>query len=327
MDLPWIKPLVSSTVIIKHCNSYVCLGVVFTAYGRCTTSLQEHLDSKNRELNKLLVFLATNYDAPFHVKKRVLEAAFLSSILYGCESWLKVSLKPVEVMYMKAVRALLGVRATTPTNLCLLEGGFKPLESMVKTRQKKFFEKTTTARSEMTDDPLMHAINITKELHKPIWSYIESLLNGDNFVDDKINEIKESVRNANESATKLHTYIALNPDLEVHALYTNKSYSVPDYLRISFTRYRLSSHMLRVEIGRWSRTPRNDRLCPCKTGIQDEFHIFTCPLVNDHTNSFAKSCTTPAELFQDTTPDDLRILHKILNSLSDFNTNSSSIEP
>ena len=62
--------------------------------------------------------------------------------------------------------------------------------------------------------------------------------------------MKESIRNAAPEATRSHTYIALNPELDVHPLYTKKSFTIPDYLRISFTRYRLSSHMLRVEIGR-----------------------------------------------------------------------------
>ena len=136
-------------------------------------------------MNKLLISFATNYDAPFRVKKRVLEAAFLSTILYGCESWLKVSLKPVTAMYMKAVRAPLGVRATTPTNLCIVEGGLKPLESLVKQRQKKFFQKMMTARAELHEDPLMHAIGNTRERNKPVWSYVESVLSGDNFVEEE----------------------------------------------------------------------------------------------------------------------------------------------
>lgn len=310
-----------STIIVKHCDSYVYLGVVFTADGKCLSSLQEHLNAKNRELNKLLIFFATNYDAPFEVKKRVLEAAFLSTILYGCESWLKVPLKTVEVMYMKAVRALLGVRATTPTNLCLLEGGLKPLESLVKSRQKKFFEKMMTKRADMTDDPLMHAINITKELNRPMWSYVESVLSVENFPKMMTDAMKESIQNAAPSATRSHTYLALNPELDVHPLYTKKSSTIPDYLRISFTRYRLSSHMLRVEIGRWSRTPRDERMCPCRTGIQDESHIFMCPLV---TNTFTKPCRTPADLFQDTSFNDLDTLHKTLNSFHDANVGSSS---
>ena len=91
-------PFILSNLVIKHCTSYVYLGVIFTSDGRCTTSLAEHLSNKSKELNKLLIFFATNYDAPFQVKKRVLEAAFMSTILYGCESWLKVPLKPVNIM-------------------------------------------------------------------------------------------------------------------------------------------------------------------------------------------------------------------------------------
>ena len=110
-------PFVMPNVIVNQCKKYVYLGVVFTDNGRADSSLHAHLDAKNKELNKLLILFATNYDAPFLVKKRVLEAAFMSSILYGCESWLNVSLKPVETMYLKAVKALLGVRITTPNNL------------------------------------------------------------------------------------------------------------------------------------------------------------------------------------------------------------------
>ena len=312
-------PFVLSNLVIKHCSSYVYLGVIFTSDGRCSTSLAEHLKNKNKELNKLLIFFATNYDAPFRVKKRVLEAAFLSTILYGCESWLKVSLKPVTAMYMKAVRALLGVRATTPTNLCLVEGGLKPLESLVKQRQKKFFHKMLTSRAELHEDPLMHTIDIAREHNKPVWSYVESVLNGDKFVEEELSNIREAIRSAPASSTKSHTYLSLNPTLEVHPLYTDCNRTIPDYLRISFTRFRMSSHMLRVETGRWNRTPRDQRLCQCGLGIQNEPHVFVCPLVSNITNSFSKVCPTPKEFFQDTNVGDLRVLHQIMDFLSTHN--------
>ena len=311
-------PFFIANVVIKHCMSYVYLGVVFTSDGRCTTSLSEHLSSKNKELNKLLIFFAANYDAPFRVKKRVLEAAFLSSILYGCESWLKISLKPVQTMYLKAVRSLLGVRATIPTNLCLIEGGLKPLESLVKARQNKFFKKMITSRAEMIDDPLMHAISITREHNKPMWSYIQNVLNGDadHFVDAETKTMKDDVQNAPPSGTRFRTYFSLNPTLEVHPIYTDCSMTIPDYLRISFTRFRLSSHMLRVETGRWSRTPRDERLCQCGTDIQNEQHLFVCPLVKNVTDSFSKPCATPKDFFENTTLSDLRTLHQTLDLMS-----------
>ena len=315
-------PFILSNLVIKHCTSYTYLGVIFTSDGRCTTSLAEHLRNKSKELNKLLIFFATNYDAPFQVKKRVLEAAFMSTILYGCESWLKVPLKPVNVMYLKAVRVLLGVRSTTPGNLCLIEAGLKPLECLVKQRQKNFYEKMLTSRSEMTDDPLMHAIGIAKEHNKPVWSYIQNILGGDKFSEKEIANMKETILNASPSATRFHTYISLNPTLEVHPLYTDKLAAIPDYLRISFTRFRLSSHMLKIETGRWCRTPREERLCECNTSIQDELHVFLCPLVVNLTGSFSRPCTNAKEFFDGTTVTDLKILHKILDRLSN-NHNAS----
>ena len=122
----------------------------------------------------------------------------------------------------------------------------------------------------------MHAIGIAREHNKPVWSYVESVLSGDNFVEEELSNIKEAIQSAPASATKSHTYLSLNPTLEVHPLYTDCNRTVPDYLRISFTRFRMSSHMLRVETGRWSRTPRDQRLCQCGLGVQNEPHVFVC---------------------------------------------------
>ena len=103
-------PIRLSIMTVKHCEQYVYLGVPFTSDGSGVSSLRAHVSAKNKDLNKLVIFFSANYDAPFQVKKRVLQAAFMSSILYGCESWLKVPLKSVQVVYMTAVKALLGVR-------------------------------------------------------------------------------------------------------------------------------------------------------------------------------------------------------------------------
>ena len=82
------------------------------------------------------------------------------------------------------------------------------------------------------------------------------------------------------NATKfVHYGQHLNPRLSVHAVYTTSTY-IPDYTRVSFSRLRLMSHSLRVETGRWSRTPREERLCDrCDTQqVQDEEHVLiSCP--------------------------------------------------
>lgn len=319
-------PFVMSNLVVKHCSSYVYLGVIFSADGKCSTSLSEHVANKTKELNKLLIFFTTNYDAPFRVKKKVLEAAFLSSILYGCESWLSVSLKPVQSMYMKAVRALLGVRGTVPMDLCLVETGLKSLESLVKMRQKKFFEKMFSSRSEMLDDPLMHTITIVEQHNKPVFSYIQNIMAIDvqSYYEGDAQRATERIRNAPPTASRFHTYTSLNPDFIIHPIYTDVNRTIPDYLRITFTRFRLSSHMLRIETGRWSRTPREERVCRCGQGIQNEHHLFVCPLVRNLTVSFSKPCLSPKEFFEDTTLDDLKTLHNVLTVMSDFQNDSPS---
>ena len=157
-----------------------------------------------------------------------------------------------------------------------------------------------------------------------MWTYIENLLNNDKFVDTEIHNLKEAIKSAPPLATRSHTYIALNPSMEVHPIYTDSSTTIPDYLRISFTRFRLSSHLLRIETGRWSRTPRDERLCQCGTGIQNELHVFTCPLVMNISRSFSKPCITPNEFFEATTISDLKTLHQIMDILGNSHSDSSS---
>ena len=107
----------------------------------------------------------------------------------------------------------------------------------------------------------------------------------------------------------------MNPTLETHPLYTSNSPTLPDYLRINFTRYRLSSHQLRVEVGRWSRTPHDQRLCSCGNGVQDEMHIFHCPIVKYIFDSVDKNYASLSDIFVDTTAEDLQVLYKVLDKL------------
>ena len=40
------------------------------------------------------------------------------------------------------------------------------------------------------------------------------------------------------------------------------------------TRFRTGSHSLAIETGRYSNTPRENRLCSCGEGIQTVWHVF-----------------------------------------------------
>ena len=84
----------------------------------------------------------------------------------------------------------------------------------------------------------------------------------------------------NETGTKATTYRKINPNLTVHRI-SNTGCYIDERETVVFTKFRLSSHTLKVETGRWSRTPREERLCECGK-IQDENHIvFFCNKTND----------------------------------------------
>ena len=70
--------------------------------------------------------------------------------------------------------------------------------------------------------------------------------------------------------------------MNVHPVYRTNTF-IPDYLRVSFSRIRLISHALKIETGRWSRIPRERRVCQCDdTQLQTEAHVLiSCALTHN----------------------------------------------
>ena len=89
--------------------------------------------------------------------------------------------------------------------------------------------------------------------------------------------LKTQIRNSER--TKYMTYrTMMNPNLTYPDFYSHIGEADDDEKkRITSTRFRLSSHNLAIERGRWSRTPRDQRLCSCGR-VQDELHVISeCP--------------------------------------------------
>ena len=53
-----------------------------------------------------------------------------------------------------------------------------------------------------------------------MWTYLESAMNGGDFIADEINWMEDVLLNSKPEATKLRTYLTLNLQLKVHPLYT-----------------------------------------------------------------------------------------------------------
>ena len=215
---------------------------------------------------------------------------------------------------MSAVKSLLGVRSTTTNDVCLIEAGLPALSAIIRSRQAKFLHEICESRASLEDDPLMFALKLTEDGNKPMHKKITDIrasANSDHISEDIAAWTRSMKTN---KGTKFATYVKINPALETHRLYSDM-HSLPDNLRIIFTRFRTSSHRLRVELGRWSRIPSDQRTCSCGSGdIQDEAHVFVCQLTRDTRQraNFVGGCK---ELFVETNFANLNMLKDCLHIL------------
>jgi len=234
------------------------------------------------QLFKYINFIKKYNDIPFVVKRRVLNAALMSSVLYGCESWIGADLAPVAKIYNWAIKELLDVKLTTCNDLCYIEGGFIPLKSIVMARQRKYLKRILTERSSMVDDPLNHALKLIAKsathTSRTIRNLTADLTNDDN---DPLLVLQTKISNSDSSRiTTYKTYI--NPNLTTHPIYSTK-HSISEHHRKAFTRFRISAHSLAVETGRWNRKgrgrlPLEERLCSCGEPQTEKHVVEDCPL-------------------------------------------------
>ena len=144
---------------------------------------------------------------------------------------------------------------------------------MVKEAQMKFIEKLTS-RDNFIGSPANFVLNLVTQAGTQAGKYIDNLLQfepGD-LRTSSAEALKSRITESLSSRRK--AYCEFNPHLERHEIY---SANVPEYMRVAFSRIRLGSHRLKIETGRWSRIPREARLCTCGA-IQTEQHVLLlCP--------------------------------------------------
>ena len=180
---------------------------------------------------------------------------------------------------------MLGVRATTCTDLVYLESGEPSASALIKARQIKYMQKLQS-RNGFDDSYICKVINKAVNTQSPMGKYIQQLqqLQQDPLASER-EALEIKVRNQLGS-TRRDTYMEINPGLITPDIYRKSSDFVPDHHRTAFTRIRLGSHRLKVETGRWSRIPRERRLCPCGQ-VQDERHaLLDCPLTSNLRREF-----------------------------------------
>ena len=102
---------------------------------------------------------------------------------------------------------------------------------------------------------------------------METYQSEDEITSEFRDKIKLSVqRKAAEGRTKYATYLNINPNLEPPSVYSTAG----GHKKVSMiAKLRTSAHNLQIEMGRRTATPRENRLCRCGEGVEDEEHFLT----------------------------------------------------
>ena len=309
------EPFVVQNIVIQHADSYVYLGSPILN-ASINKQVCEHTELKQCQVRKFRSFLRKNSEAPFAVKKAVWDSALNASLLYSCETWMTSSLKPVEQMYQHTLKDLVGIRYQTPSDLVYVETGIPPLPALIVPKQRRFLMKLQ-ASSHYEGSPVQRAIELARAHASPMGTYIENLLTSHPGTPaTALSEVRDRIRCATNS--RAVTYKAINPTLEVQTAYRAKVSPPHTYEphRLAFSRLRLGSHRLRVETGRWSHTPRDQRLCSCGPYVQDEDHVIRWCALTRHVSGFSESDPLSVALSMSTNQDAPKLCHDVLRALS-----------
>ena len=284
-------PFVLGDAVISKTASYIYLGALISN-DKISSQVKNHLDGKAPHLRKFTSFLTKNSDCPYNVKFKVWSSALNAAVLYSCETWIANELKPAEKPYLGSLKQMLGVRNTTCGDLVHIETGLPDVKSLIVDRQVKFLEKLG---SQHVDDYVSKIINMAHRVRSPMGrriQYLNTLQNTPSQSAQFMTRVKSVVQQSDSS--RRQGYLYMNPNLEIHpATDSRNPLNIPEQYRIALTRIRLSSHHLRIETGRWSRIPRENRLCQCRTDIQTEEHVLLrCAIsgtLRDHMNTNAQT--------------------------------------
>ena len=277
--------------ILKYKSVIEYLGVLVTDAASLKNDVKLYVDKKRANVSiKFTNFCKTNRNVPLHVKLDVLDTCVASALTYACETWGRY-VNESELCYRSGLKTALSVRQNVNNEIVYIESGKWPLPSRVKKTQLKFWMYINEYKQSYPNSAVAKVIDIGLSNNIPYLNYYKSLQA--EYVDPpscqravqkqyfESFKRKMTIALENDADSKLGTYLRVNP-----TAYIPRPQSLMEIERELLTRYRTGSHSLAIELGRFSNTPRENRICACGVNVQTVLHIFTeCQLtrsIADH---------------------------------------------
>ena len=271
--LPFGQSLLNSAEYLEILGSHLCPS------GLLVDELELHKKKRFASCIKFFNFCRENPLAPISVRLNALKACVMGSILHNAETFGDKIPKSPKTTYNKMVWTALRVRTNTPTLLMYIESGLLPIKALIESRQFKFFQRFQKSlepgakRNIVFDELMRNPSNYLKHYQSLATKYN----NHHSIYRAHVDSVKTKIRSlATQGGTKyqIQMYLTINPNLDPSPVINSMHPLAGDLVR-----FRLGSHNLPIEKGRWSRQPREERLCTTCNVVGDEIHIlFNCSL-------------------------------------------------
>jgi hypothetical protein len=270
---------------IEIVDSYKYLGVNISSNWSWATCVKVRVANGWKAfysmINKCkLVGLAT-----WKLKKILFASLVRPVLLYGVQVWgpstSKSNWPKIEAVQKLFLEMELGVKSQTPYILTLAEVGLLPLEVealFLTIRYVMHLQKLEDSRLPKQAYRLSRASGWYADVTRwaEAWGIPEHEWKRDPKALRKILEARAIKHLWRDASPRLQYY---KRDVNAMQAYGEQEYvgaPISLKLRQSIARYRLSSHHLAVEEGRWKQIERKDRICTiCNSGsIENEYHVF-----------------------------------------------------
>ena len=290
-------------------DSFKYLGVHFFKNGNWFRTQKRLAQHASYALHNLFS-LFRQIDIPITEQCKLFDTLVGSILNYSSEVWGIHNAKDVEAIHSKFCRWVLNVKKSTNLSGLYGELGRVPFIIQRKINMIKYWAKLL--KSSDTFLPKRIYIMLKEDADSgntyngSNWaSHIKSMLNNLGFsyiwlhqtdITIPLNAIKQRIYDSYSQSW----YAEINNSnrLITYARYKHE-FAFESYLdfiseekyKIVLTRFRLSSHELHIERGRYENVPRDERICKCcnMSQIESEYHfLLVCPLYTELRRKFFK---------------------------------------
>ncbi|KAK6196333.1 hypothetical protein SNE40_001576 [Patella caerulea] len=279
---------------VEIVSYYKYLGVIFQRSRSFSKTKQDVIEKATKGMYSLLRKCRNN-NLSISCQIQLFDKCILPILMYGSEIWGYENVDNLEKIQLNFYKTILNLRKTTPNCMIYAELGKLPIQCLIKMRMIQFWNRLLNGKASKLSFCLYKLlyINSSKYNFDCKWIYfLKTILNETGFpytwncqIVDNWTTKRIEISLKDQFLQKCLADIQLSPKCLCYKIFKNDFKLEPYFNNLTniniliLSRFRLGSHRLPIESGRWNKTPRNERLCHvCDSAdIGDEFHyILKC---------------------------------------------------